>query len=979
MPELDLDTFSNSIQPTDDVLLARLKHLELSESEREALRFAWGEIETHAEVFVTELYRRFLDTPSLSSVLSAKVRMSRLRELQLGYLRDLFCQPIDSEYLAGRIKIGLVHHRIRITPQWYLASYSHFICAHVDSLFALAANPSQGLDLIIALFKKVMFDAGVVLESYGMHEDAALLRHRNIGERPPSTGFNDGDTSDGEKSFASNVGDRGMTRIFLSAHDAKQRSEFIGLQAGDLERLRMVRDSFVGAAPSVLHDFYSFIHSVPELGDLVPEDQLDRLMRQVGSYWREFVEGHFDQTHAASRMRIGLMHERIGLCPPWYFIGVARQAIGFLRAIPRDRPDFADVLRSFFKGFFFDITFVIDAYMSARAETLTRSESYAAQLMAGMTSAVAVIDAQSRVIYANDVLLDLTGIEPALLYMMNIKDVIAPPEVLTLISNLRDQRIAKTTGTCRWGTTDFRVSVVELELHSERSQRPLALVFDDIGNLIQLSDEIEKDALQYKRLANQISAVLWKMKLPEETIVTISRQAIDITGYREVSFLGRARAWIDCVIPEDQTRVRACLTSLKPGGHASCEYRIRRADGLEIWVCSHLSRSRDEEGPPYVSAVTIDVTQGKLADQRRMTAIGQVAGGIAHVLNNTLTVIMGNLELHQSSISGVEIGGYLTAAVNACQKAADIVAELQGFSGGRVLQPTEFHMHRLVAELSDLIRESLDPSIRLIVRVEGDEWLCRADEKLLHIAIGHLIANSQQAMPAGGEIMLRVLQISRNTLSYDDPGFDKEWVELSVMDNGTGMSEEVRRRAPEPFFSTRNLAERNGLGLSFVYGFVTQSGGHLKIESEPGKGTTVSLRFPRHNPVANSFDVPEADSSVARVLLVEDNDAVRNMTARLLRQLGYSVLSASNSSEAMKAIERNSVDLLLSDISLGDGVDGIVLAHRLRRKLPDLGIVLMSGFATDANSQGVPSDWSVLSKPFSISKLNALFTRILRK
>ena len=971
MDWVEASSLADTLGITSENIQRRLQALNLNEADRELLRDSWPGVEPIAKVFVEELYQRFRATPQLADLLKHESRIERLIALQNEYLRDLFCERIDRAYVQRRLKIGLVHQRIRVTPQWYLATYAHFICNLIDPLLRQSKDRNDGLRRVAALHNSILFDAALVLDAYGQKEDDALSRHRALlvddgvaddqSDSPQNPSALEPRTSNTEP---------GMIRIRLNELETALRASFIGLTKSDHGRLRNLRQIVSDHSPAILQDFYGFIVETPVLNSLIRKDQIERLVRQVTAYWKEFVEGDFDRPYAASRMRIGVIHEAIGLAPQWYLVGLARQVTALLHAIPADFPDFSETIKSFFRALYFDITFVIDAYMESRAMTLLHAQGYANQLMAGLASAVVIVNSLSRIQFANKSFIAQVGIDPAQLYQMHLKDVLAIGELQAAFERLQRDKLRRVSCLGKWGDSLFRISVLRLEEAYARRQRTFAVIFDDVSDMVRLTESLEQDAWQYQRLANTVSGVLWEMDGATRVIHSISFPTIDLIGYRDVSMLGRPDAWQHCILPADRERFERCCQALRSNPHASCEYRMLRADGAEIWVRSQMSRMSSDQFEFGIAAVTVDITQVRQADQIRLNALEQVAGGAAHVINNALTVIAGNIELFKVARPSDESDPYLHEIVQAARRAGAIVARLQAFSRAQFLRPER-------CSLNDLIRNRLSTfqllagNIVQIVTLYADSlWEVQVDPNLLATAICHVCDNACEAMPSGGTFTIQTRNVEGATLPGDDQGSGRDWVEIRLSDTGVGMTTSVLQHAVEPFYSTSTMAEHPGLGLSMVHGFTAQSGGYLRLESSSGLGTTVILRFP---PAALEQSLPSPGRQAVNkttVLVVDEDEAVLRATTSLVGKLGYRVLQARNASSAIQLIAGESINLLLTEIMIGGSLDGLGLARKLKEIIPNLAVVITlgSGFGS-MNEESLMEGWQLLEKPFSIIEL----------
>lgn len=355
-------------------------------------------------------------------------------------------------------------------------------------------------------------------------------------------------------------------------------------------------------------------------------------------------------------------------------------------------------------------------------------------------------------------------------------------------------------------------------------------------------------------------------------------------------------------------------------------------------------------------------TEEMLRQSQKMDAIGQLTGGVAHDFNNLLTIIIGNLELAQRNLTvfrqGAEqklqdmIGNAMTGA----QRAATLTQRLLAFSRRQPLDPKPLDANKLVGDMSEFFRRTLGENINLeIVRGAG-LWLVEADPSALESAILNIVVNARDAMAdKGGKLTIETCN------SYLDENYCREhaelapgqYVQIAITDTGTGMSPEVLERALEPFFTTKTAGHGTGLGLSQVYGFVKQSGGHLSIYSEPGEGTTVKIYLPRltrqvveSEPIA---EVAPTGRGGETLLVVEDDPDVRAYVTEVLAELNYNVAAAADGTEALRLLETTGtpVDLLLTDVVL-PGMNGRQLADAIRKLHPKIKVLFMTGYSRNA-------------------------------
>ncbi len=359
-----------------------------------------------------------------------------------------------------------------------------------------------------------------------------------------------------------------------------------------------------------------------------------------------------------------------------------------------------------------------------------------------------------------------------------------------------------------------------------------------------------------------------------------------------------------------------------------------------------------------------------LIQSQRMEAFGQLTGGVAHDFNNLLTIISGNLELLSDTVHSGSEAALLKRASDAADMGASLTRRLLTFARRRRLTPQVLDVNEMILNLTQLLQRSLGGAIALTTLLEGNVGRTRADPSELENAILNLAINARDAMPSGGNLVIE----SRNATTFEAgmPG-DGAFVLISVSDTGHGMPPEVIERAFEPFFTTKEPGRGTGLGLSTIYGFAEQSGGHVAIQSEPGKGTTINLYLPHAEETCErqseaAEPAPLSENSEV-VLVVEDNAEVREVTMQRVEGLGYVALEAENGAAALRMLEAGEdVQVVLSDVVMPGGVSGYDLVRWIREHAPAIKVLLTTGYAAEETQPGA-AEVAILRKPYKRADL----------
>ncbi|HYM77352.1 MAG TPA: ATP-binding protein [Candidatus Dormibacteraeota bacterium] len=505
---------------------------------------------------------------------------------------------------------------------------------------------------------------------------------------------------------------------------------------------------------------------------------------------------------------------------------------------------------------------------------------------------------------------------------------------------------------------------------------------NDFHELERMADALRHSEGRYRSLFEGSKAGVF-VSLPEGRLVECNETFAQMFGYtREELYTLPTSVLYPGGKPEREARI----AELKEKGQLR-DYEIcyRRKDGGLAWAIQNVTLVKDVGGSDVIEGTIVDITDRHLLDERlrqsqKMEAVGQLAGGVAHDFNNLLTVIQGYGRLLKDRLQDGEAQKHLGQIEVASDRAASLTRQLLAFSRKQVLQPKVVNLNTLVANIGQMLHRLIGENIELVTKLSGDLALVKVDFGQIEQVIVNLALNARDAMPNGGKLTIETVNVDLDR-SYAEkhvgvtPG---SYVMLAVSDTGTGMSPETQARIFEPFFTTKEMGRGTGLGLSIVYGIVKQSGGNIWIYSELGHGTSFKIYFPQCTKEKEVESVP-AETPVKSsapnhqtILVVEDDDEVRELVKAVLEGLGYAVLVADGAQSATSIAEKHAatIHLLLTDVIM-PGMNGHELAKRLVERNPRIKVLYMSGYT--ANSIGPPdmpsASVSFLEKPFTPSTL----------
>ncbi len=549
----------------------------------------------------------------------------------------------------------------------------------------------------------------------------------------------------------------------------------------------------------------------------------------------------------------------------------------------------------------------------------------------------------------------------------------------------------------------------------------------DVEERRRAEEALRESEARFRSFVENSTDVLWIVDEEAGRLEYLSPSYEAVWGEPRERIMKDLGRWAELIHPDDRARAGSVMPLVLAGKTCAVEYRVVRPDGVVRWIHDTGFPIPGAQGRiRRVGGIAQDVTEQKAAEERlrelnqalearvvertaelsqalarlraeaqereqaeaalrqsqKMEAVGQLTGGIAHDFNNLLQSIGGTLEMLQRRVEqgrAEQAARYVESGRKAVERAAALTHRLLAFARRQALQPCVVEPDSLVEGMAELIQRTVGPGVAVELRMGNGIWTVLCDPNQLENALLNLAINARDAMPEGGRLTITTEDVSLAEADVADQDGVKpgDYVEIAVGDTGTGMDEPTKARVFEPFFTTKPLGHGTGLGLSQLYGFVRQSGGVVRLDSAPGQGTTARLYLPRFEPAQGQEKgpahgtYPVAGGGEA-VLLIEDEQEVRETAGERLRELGYQVVEAADGPAALRLLRSGAqVDLLVTDVGLPGGLNGRQVADAAREQRPGLPVLFITGYAGSVLEGQLAPNMAVIAKPFALDALAA--------
>ena len=559
----------------------------------------------------------------------------------------------------------------------------------------------------------------------------------------------------------------------------------------------------------------------------------------------------------------------------------------------------------------------------------------------------------------------------------------------------RMERHFKPRGPFEIEVGDGRLLRIEERITADRGR---VVLYSDVTARRHVEEALLESESRFQDMVANVPGVVFQMETRDGDAAAfryVSPSATKLLGLDPEMVIADPQLWLDQVHQDDRPGFDAALAratrSMEPW---IWEGRMVLGSG-SVWWCQGAARPKHlADGRTLWNGIILDVTERKeleeqLLQSQRMKVVGQLSGGVAHDFNNLMLSAILNIEAARET-GGIsdEALEALERSLNSLANAKELTKRLLAFSRQQPLNPRPTDINDLVSEVVSLAQRTLGENIRIDTLLEDDLGSAMVDPRQLESSLINLVLNARDAMPSGGDLTVATRGVEFDKAHADtlEDVFPGHYVMISVSDSGTGMSRDVAERAFEPFFTTKEVGEGSGLGLSMVYGFLKQSRGHVSLDSEPGRGTTVALYLPHTGKVGDRSERGKSSEpeSMPRghetVLVVEDEPSVRAVVVSLLRKLGYQVIEAEDGHEALERFEESGgIDLLFTDIVLPGGMTGDEVADEIAKRQPGARLLFTSGYAAAAMDDGgrVAQGAELLSKPYPMKVLATRIREIL--
>lgn len=535
------------------------------------------------------------------------------------------------------------------------------------------------------------------------------------------------------------------------------------------------------------------------------------------------------------------------------------------------------------------------------------------------------------------------------------------------------------------GRTHIEAAIREL------SRSGVSFIADEGGH-VRLSEQSKAGDLFFAAIEmTRMPMIVTNPNQPDNPIVFANQAFFNTCGYDTNEVIGRNCRFMQGA-DTDPEAVLAIRRALANKTDISIEIKNYRKDGTAFWNALFISPIFDHEGKLlYFFGSQLDVTRRREAESalrksQKMEALGQLTGGIAHDFNNLLQIILGNLQIARYTNDWEKATRHLELIDQAARKARDLTQQLLAFSRKQPLEARTVNLNRIVVDMREMLSRTLGQNIEIVTHLYKELDNAYLDTVQLEMALLNILVNARDAMPKGGAVTISTRNVNIMANEEDGDLLAGQYVEISIRDEGIGMTSDILAHITEPFFSTKEVGKGTGLGMAQVYGFVKQSRGCLRVYSTVGQGTEVRMLFPaKREPLsADRISVPlglKQDGNGERILIVEDNHEVQQLARTILESVGYQTATADCARTALHILAEggSGIDLLFSDVIMPGQMNGISLAKEVRRHHPGMPVLMTTGFSDEMHGHTNSTEFETIYKPYMPDELTRKIRAILNR
>lgn len=586
-----------------DDLLRRARVIGISREDDELLARAAPVLLEHGRSFVDRFYRHLASFPETASLLRSPDLVERLKRTQIEYFRSLLKDPVDWSYILGRLRTGSTHQRVGVRPKWYIGSFSMFLSHHIPLIPQACESPDDVAPTICALIRRVLFDMSLVLDAYGIVDELQTLKSFTADGSAPQPKTSSGTP----KPSNATVGRPRGIGINVDVDEMQRRLAFHGIDEGTVATLSQYREVFLGRAERAIEEFHGLVRrSEITTKEPLSEPTLQRLKRAAHEYWAELFSGRFDRPYSLSRVRIGMVHERIGVSFQWYLVALAVELTSLVKTSEGRLPAPVDAVGTLLRVAMFDVSYIVEAYIEARIRSLVESRGFAEHVVRNMTTGMLLLDEAARVTSANWAVLKILGMAPENIHGLPIAHVI-PAVTRDVLASISDPNLAQEV------TVDERISDKDCRLRIMRirgddGEQRTAILLDDLSPVFRYLQSVGDRKDNYEHIIDRLRLAAWEADAETGVLEFVSSALDELVPSGDWRALGRSSVAEALVAPADRDAFDEACRRAVAGETVELEHRIVPEESKR-WVRSWIRLVPTAGGGQRLRGDVHEVTQ----------------------------------------------------------------------------------------------------------------------------------------------------------------------------------------------------------------------------------------------------------------------------------------------------------------------------------------------------------------------------------